>query len=146
MEHNEKAHVAELLSSLERLLVEIREHTDLPPAIAGDPPQVVCEFPLENERLVLLRFPASDAVELLSPREKEILWLVGEGKSNQAISRALAISPWTVSSYLRRVFAKLGVSTRAEAVALVLRRTCPGVLYQGDRAHAPGGRTAFPGR
>lgn len=88
----------------------------------GDALQVVCEVVLHGERFVLLRGPALDPVEMLSPREREILWLICDGKSNLAIARVLEISPWTVSSYLRRIFAKLGVSTRAGAVALVLSR------------------------
>jgi DNA-binding CsgD family transcriptional regulator len=53
----------------------------------------------------------------LSPRELEIARLVARGATNQAIARALDISTWTVSTHLRRIFAKLSVGTRAEMVA-----------------------------
>lgn len=56
--------------------------------------------------------------EHLSPRETEIVRLVAHGFSNRAIASALAISHWTVSAHLRRVFAKLHVCTRAQAAAL----------------------------
>lgn len=59
---------------------------------------------------------------LLTPREMEILALVGEGDSNKAAARRLGISQHTVKFHLEAVFAKLGVRTRAEAVAEGLRR------------------------
>jgi DNA-binding CsgD family transcriptional regulator len=57
----------------------------------------------------------------LSPREREIARMVADGRTNQAIAGALDISVWTVSTHLRRIFAKLAVCSRAEMVAHVLR-------------------------
>lgn len=57
----------------------------------------------------------------LSPREKEVARLVVKGLSNRAIGTVLEISPWTVSTHLRRVFTKLKVRSRAEMVARVLQ-------------------------
>jgi DNA-binding CsgD family transcriptional regulator len=59
---------------------------------------------------------------LLTPREVEILALVGQGQSNKAIARGLGISAHTVKYHLESVFAKLGASSRAEAVTTGLRR------------------------
>ena len=59
---------------------------------------------------------------LLTPREVEILALVGEGASNKAVARRLGISAHTVKFHLEAVFRKLGVATRAEAVARGLRQ------------------------
>jgi two-component system, NarL family, nitrate/nitrite response regulator NarL len=59
---------------------------------------------------------------LLTPREVEILALVGEGASNKAVARQLGISAHTVKFHLEAVFRKLGVATRAEAVARGLRQ------------------------
>jgi DNA-binding CsgD family transcriptional regulator len=53
----------------------------------------------------------------LSPREMQIAALVADGATNRAIGTALDISLWTVSTHLRRIFAKLGVGSRAEMVA-----------------------------
>ena len=53
----------------------------------------------------------------LSPREQEIVRLVAEGLPNKCISAVLEISSWTVATHLRRVFAKLGVNSRAAMVA-----------------------------
>jgi DNA-binding CsgD family transcriptional regulator len=53
----------------------------------------------------------------LTPREREILDLVAEGKTNAEIAERLWVSPGTVRSHLENVFAKLGVHTRTAAVA-----------------------------
>jgi DNA-binding NarL/FixJ family response regulator len=58
---------------------------------------------------------------LLTPREVEVLALVGEGMSNKAIARKLNISAHTVKYHLEAIFAKLGVRSRAEAVTRGLR-------------------------
>jgi DNA-binding NarL/FixJ family response regulator len=56
----------------------------------------------------------------LSPREQEVLRELAQGKSNRDIAGALWVSEDTVKTHLRRVYRKLGVSTRAEAVALYI--------------------------
>jgi DNA-binding CsgD family transcriptional regulator len=56
--------------------------------------------------------------ELLSAREKNIINLIAQGQSNKEIARSLRISPETVKTYVRRIFAKLNVSKRPQAVAL----------------------------
>ena len=60
--------------------------------------------------------PAS-AVELLTPRELQIVALVADGRVNKQVADVLRISEWTVSTHLRRIFAKLGVDTRAAMVS-----------------------------
>ena len=62
-----------------------------------------------------------DASPLLTPREAEILTLVGQGMSNKAVARALGISVHTVKFHLEALFAKLDATSRAEAVAKGLR-------------------------
>lgn len=64
--------------------------------------------------------PAAQPIGL-SPREAEVVRLVAKGLPNKAIAAVLDISPWTVASHLRRVYAKLGASCRAEMVACVLQ-------------------------
>jgi two-component system, NarL family, nitrate/nitrite response regulator NarL len=59
---------------------------------------------------------------LLTPREVEILAMIGDGASNKAVARRLGISAHTVKFHLEAVFRKLGVTTRAEAVARGLRQ------------------------
>jgi DNA-binding CsgD family transcriptional regulator len=57
------------------------------------------------------------AAELLTPRELQIVALVAEGNVNKQVADVLRISEWTVSTHLRRIFAKLGVDTRAAMVS-----------------------------
>ena len=58
---------------------------------------------------------------LLTPREREILGLIGEGLSNKAMARRLGISVHTVKFHLEALFTKLDATSRAEAVAKGLR-------------------------
>jgi DNA-binding CsgD family transcriptional regulator len=46
--------------------------------------------------------------------------MVGAGYPNKTIAARLGISSWTVSTHLRRMFAKVGVNSRAALVARVL--------------------------
>jgi DNA-binding NarL/FixJ family response regulator len=56
----------------------------------------------------------------LSPREFEIARMVAKGYANKSIASVLDISCWTVSSHLRRIYVKLGVTSRAAMVARLL--------------------------
>jgi DNA-binding NarL/FixJ family response regulator len=60
--------------------------------------------------------------EPITPRERQVLELVGEGLSNRAIAERLGISDHTVKFHLAAVYGKLGAATRAEAVRRALRR------------------------
>ena len=53
----------------------------------------------------------------LSPREKDIARMIATGLPNKTIAASLEISEFTVSTHLRRIFAKLGVSCRAAMVS-----------------------------
>ena len=53
----------------------------------------------------------------LTPRERDILAMISQGFSNKHIARTLDISPETVKSHVKRIFAKLAVNTRTEAVS-----------------------------
>jgi DNA-binding NarL/FixJ family response regulator len=57
----------------------------------------------------------------LSPREREILALLAEGRSQKQIAVALVISPKTVATHIQHLLSKLGVHSRAQAVALAYR-------------------------
>jgi DNA-binding CsgD family transcriptional regulator len=61
--------------------------------------------------------PASCIREPLTAREREVLAMIGQGFTNKRIARILDISPETVKSHVKRIFLKLAVSTRAEAVS-----------------------------
>ena len=57
----------------------------------------------------------------LTPRERDVLRLLADGHSNESIGRELFISPDTARTQLGAAMAKLGVSTRTQAVATALR-------------------------
>jgi DNA-binding NarL/FixJ family response regulator len=60
--------------------------------------------------------PAHEAVEKLTPREREVLTLVGRGQSNSEIAERLVLSPLTAKTHVARLFAKLSARDRAQLV------------------------------
>ena len=77
---------------------------------------------------MLVRHVKSEPVEAaaivldLSPREREVLRLVGQGNSNAQIAARLYIAESTVKTHLLHAFEKLGVSDRTRAVTLAMER------------------------
>jgi two-component system, NarL family, response regulator LiaR len=69
------------------------------------------------------RIPVGDEtpIESLTFREQEVLHLLSRGLNNQAIAEALYISDRTVQAHLTNIFAKMGVSSRLEAVLTAIR-------------------------
>jgi DNA-binding CsgD family transcriptional regulator len=63
-----------------------------------------------------------DGLTPLSRREREVLGLVAAGATNTEIATALGIDKGTVKTLLARVYAKLGVRRRAQAVAAAYDR------------------------
>jgi len=64
---------------------------------------------------------ARQALDVLTPREREVFELVARGWDRHGVAERLFISPATARTHLQRVFAKLGIHSRAEAVALAAR-------------------------
>ena len=86
-----------------------RGQVTIDPKIASGLVRWAARLPLSNE-------------PVLRPIECRITRLLGRGLSNKEIGQALGISPHTVKSHLIQVFDKLGAATRAEAVAIALRK------------------------
>jgi len=57
----------------------------------------------------------------LTPREWEILQLIGQGRRNSEIADQLALSKTTVQNYVSSIYAKLGVATRAQVMLYAMR-------------------------
>ena len=66
--------------------------------------------------------PATDKDALLSPREQMVLDCLSKGLTYKQISDQMGISVTTIRTYLRRIYEKLHVRSRSEAVARYLRR------------------------
>jgi DNA-binding NarL/FixJ family response regulator len=77
---------------------------------------------------LLARRHQADPLEALTPREREILALIAEGRSNRGICQTLWLSQKTVETHIRGAFAKLGIreapedNRRVLAVLAYLRR------------------------
>jgi DNA-binding NarL/FixJ family response regulator len=67
------------------------------------------------------------------PREREILGLLADGRTQTQIATELVISSKTVATHIQHILSKLGVNTRAQAVALAFRR---GLVEPDIQAHA----------
>jgi DNA-binding CsgD family transcriptional regulator len=107
---------------LVRQLVERIEKHGADPAADLDA-GVILDMQVDGVRCVLVRRtlePDRPEAAALSPREREIARMVAKGYPNKVIARVLEISSWTVSTHLRRIFAKLSVSSRAAMVAHLL--------------------------
>jgi DNA-binding NarL/FixJ family response regulator len=76
---------------------------------------------------VALKIPAE--LEQLTDREREILLLVGRGRSNAAIAAELVISPQTAKTHVNRMMSKLGAHDRAQLVITVYES---GLLVPGS--------------
>jgi DNA-binding NarL/FixJ family response regulator len=67
----------------------------------------------------------------LTPREREVLALVGRGHSNAEIAGALVLSPLTAKTHVARLFAKLGARDRAQLVVIAYES---GLVIPGQSA------------
>lgn len=80
--------------------------------------EIILDTNVDGVRYLLIRMPVLIPVHVsLSPREQEIVRMVAKGYPTKAVTRVLNISCWTVSAHLRRVFTKLGVTSRLAMVA-----------------------------
>jgi DNA-binding NarL/FixJ family response regulator len=102
--------------------------------------QIIIDAEVDGVRCLLTRMEQSSASRTsFSPRESEIARMVAKGYPNKTIAAVLEISSWTVCTHLRRIFAKLRVSSRA---AMVARMMDTGVLGRISERQADN-RTEF---
>jgi DNA-binding NarL/FixJ family response regulator len=86
----------------------------------------------EIVRHLMRRDSAADPLASLTEREREVLALMAEGRSNSAITERLTVSPKTVESHIASIFSKLGLHgaeddhRRVLAVLAALRPAQPG--------------------
>ena len=100
----------QLLDLLRRL---DRDEAPLSPTLAR---RILDEF----RRRAVARIELS--TQALTARETEVLRLVGRGLIVREVADVLSVSPHTVTSHVKSIYAKLGISTRAEAALEAARR------------------------
>lgn len=80
--------------------------------------EVILEFDVEGMHYCLVRCKQKEEGQIiLSPREQAIAKLVAQGLPNKCIGDQLDISPWTVATHIRRIFAKLDVTSRTAMIS-----------------------------
>ncbi len=83
--------------------------------------EVIFESDIDGRHYYIVRCrPKSNCSISLSPREIAIAKLVAQGLPNKSIGNQLDISQWTVATYLRRIFSKLGVRSRTAMIVRLL--------------------------
>ena len=80
-----------------------------------------------------------DPLEALTPREREVLELMAEGRSNKGIAEALVVTPHAVEKHVTSIFSKLGVTRRHRGPPARARRAHVPRAHNGNRA-----RTSVP--
>ena len=105
---------------LERVLLEARDGSA---AIGSSHLVEACEALARRSRLVLpgMRDDDGSAFPDLTPREREVLALVADGRTNRQIATELFITDKTASVHVSNILSKLGVSNRGEAAALAYK-------------------------
>ena len=110
-----------LPDDLRRALRRAHEWPSLATRVEGDVVEhVLYDVEVGGARYLLVRAEPRAQVRRLSPRESQIAALVAEGWPTKAIARHLGISFWTVGTYLRRVYTRFDVRSRAAMIARLL--------------------------
>ena len=109
---------AQVAAFIRRLMVDRAPVVSSDAGVDADQ-RVILDVNIDGCRYILTRTVPKPVPtqELLSPREQEISRMIAKGYPNKTIASVLDISAWTVCTHLRRIFAKLGVSSRAAMVA-----------------------------
>ncbi len=84
--------------------------------------RAINETLLEDYMRVLKQQGLSDTFHLLTAREKEVLQLLAEGKTNKEVATLLDLSPYTVESHRTNLMQKLNVHNTAEIVLYAVRK------------------------
>lgn len=58
----------------------------------------------------------------LTPRQRQVLSLMAEGKTTREIAYELGLSPFTVKNYIERIYERLGALDRVQAVSMAVRQ------------------------
>jgi two-component system response regulator NreC len=105
-------------SAEEDLLLAIRSVAHGKPFFS----RAINEVLLEDYMRVLKQQGLSDTFDLLTTREKEVLQLLAEGRTNKEVATLLDVSPYTVESHRTNLMQKLNVHNTAEIVLYAVRK------------------------
>jgi two-component system, NarL family, response regulator NreC len=82
----------------------------------------IAKMLLEDYVRLIRERGAQDSYELLTDRERQVLQLIAEGKSNKEIANILNLSPYTVESHRTNMMQKLNLHNTAEIVLYAVRK------------------------
>jgi RNA polymerase sigma factor (sigma-70 family) len=77
---------------------------------------------LEDYMRLMRERRVQDSYELLTDREREVLQLLAEGKTNKEAATILGVSPYTIESHRQNLMQKLGLHNTAEIVLYAVRK------------------------
>ncbi|MEJ1930327.1 response regulator transcription factor [Nostoc sp. NIES-2111] len=112
---------AALRSGVRGILLDISTELEILTAIEAIALGLVVLHPDILESFSIREKVAPNPVQSLTPREIEVLQMLGSGLGNKAIAKNLHISDHTVKFHVSSIFQKLAVSTRTEAVTVGVR-------------------------
>lgn len=123
--------VDEIIRTLTGLIESVSREREMAEPSGNHAEEVLVDMEVDGARYLLVRMrrPGTGRIQL-SPREQEIVRMVAKGHPNKVIADVLNISSWTVCTHLRRIFAKLGVGSRAAMVAQLPELGVPGLEHR----------------
>ena len=80
-----------------------------------------CRWQSESAQKTSVSLNKDVNIDLLTPKEKEVLELLAKGASNQQIADKLCVRDVTVKTHLNSIFKKLKVANRTQAVLLAMQ-------------------------
>jgi two-component system, NarL family, response regulator NreC len=83
---------------------------------------VIAQTLLEDYVRLMREHRVTDSYELLTEREREVLQLLAEGKSNKEVATVLGLSPYTVESHRNNLMQKLNLHNTADIVLYAVRK------------------------
>lgn len=110
-----------LRSGIRGILPSTSTESEIVAAVEAIASGLLVLHPDAVELLSIREKVVTNPVQSLTPREIEVLVMLGSGLGNKAIAKRLHISEHTVKFHLSSIFQKLSVSSRTEAVAVAIR-------------------------
>ncbi len=127
--HSDESYILRALSAgVKGYLLKDSAESDILPAVrtvaAGRPyfSPAISAMLLDEYLQTMRKHKVQDSYELLTDREREVLQLLAEGKSNKEVAAILNLSPHTVESHRTNLMQKLNLHNTAEIVLYAVRK------------------------